>query len=660
MCGIAGFLDPGASTTQQSATGQLQRMQRALRHRGPDDQGLWYDLAKGVGFAHTRLAVIDLSAAGRQPMQSGSGRFVICYNGEIYNFRDIGKRLRAGGFVPRGSSDTEILVEAIDRLGLEQTLSLLNGMFAFALWDRHDGKLHIVRDPIGEKPLYYGWLGGKFVFASELAAIRQNSDWNAAIDLDAVALYMRYAYIPAPYSIYEGIYKLMPGCVLTVAANARGAVTDFSPYPESAATSPKRYWHLKTVSETGLKDSETRAATAIETLESLLTNAVRRQMVADVPVGAFLSGGIDSSTVVALMQNCAAKPVKTFSIGYDDPEFDESGYAKDVARHLGTEHHELHLSASEAMAVIPRLSSVYDEPHADASNLSTLLVSSLAREAVTVCMSGDGGDELFLGYNRYLHSDSIWRILRHLPALLRPMASRGLSLLSPGAWDAVFRFFPGRPPRMGYKLQKLSDALNARDLTDVYRRLISYWPSPQAVVPGSREPVAFFAESERLGEPASFMEQMAYWDQLAYLPDDNLAKVDRASMSVSLETRAPLLDKQVIEYSWRVNRTLKVRQKKSKWLLRQILYRHVPASLVERPKMGFSVPVGQWLRGPLREWAGDLLSAASLNRHGYLDPEPLQRIWNAHAQGHREYQNQLWAALMLQSWLDSLDAARPA
>lgn len=658
MCGIAGYYDVLKETSETQIRNRLTGMTRALRHRGPDDIGEWTDLKNGLGLGHVRLSILDLSSAGHQPMLSPSKRYCITYNGEIYNYRELRQQLKQMGTAPRGNSDTAVLLAAFDAWGVAGTLPKLVGMFAFGVWDSQERCLHVARDRMGEKPLFFGWLGRSFVFASELKALRSCSGWDHSISRDSLALFMRYGYIPAPYSIYKGIFKLMPGSVLSIDAYNGTTPLDFSPWPDDpgASLKPRTYWSIESASERRRNRLFTSPDQAAEQLESLLRDAVRHQMVADVPLGAFLSGGVDSSTVVALMQSESTMPIKTFTIGFDVPGFDEAEYAASVARHLGTDHTDLYVTADEAMAVIPSLPMVYDEPHADASHIPTILVSGLARKHVTVSLSGDGGDELFCGYNRYLHSNRIWRGIKWFPFSIRRGLSNAIRSVSPKRWDAFFNYLPGRLPRMGYKMHKLSDGIRANNVKEVYKGLISYWHDPSSLVKDSVEPLSTFDRSLDTHGDNSILDQMIYWDQMAYLPDDNLTKMDRASMSVGLETRAPLLDHRIVEFSWQLSNSLKIRDNQSKWLLRQLLYKYVPKHLIERPKMGFSVPIGQWLRGSLREWSEDLLDSAALKKQGLLDAEMVSKVWHDHLSGKIEGQNSLWAVLMFQSWYRTFES----
>ena len=657
MCGIVGYYDTRKETSEPRIRERLKGMTLALRHRGPDDEGAWSAPENGIGLGHVRLSILDLSSAGHQPMTSPSGRYCITFNGEIYNFRALETQLGKIGIIPRGKSDTAVLLAAFDAWGVERTLSKIIGMFAFGVWDRKDRRLYIARDRMGEKPLFFGWLDNVFVFASELKALHTCPGWDRPIDRNALALFMRYGYIPAPHSIYEGIYKLMPGAFFSIGADDVNGRSDFSPWPDDADAGlrPITYWSVRSAVREGREDKITSSRQATEELETLLREAVFQQMVADVPLGAFLSGGVDSSAVVAVMQAQSSIPIKTFTIGFDVPGFNEAAYAASVARHIGTDHTELYVTADEAMAIIPSLPVVYDEPHADPSHIPTILVSALARKHVTVSLSGDGGDELFCGYNRYLHCDRIWRAIRRLPFFVRSGVSRGIRSVAPGTWDTLLRRLPGTLPRMGYKLHKLADGIYANNIREVYQGLISYWREPTLLVQSSVEPLSTYDTSCDDSDAKAFLNQMLYWDQMAYLPDDNLTKMDRASMSVGLETRAPLLDHRIVELSWRLGNHLKIREGQSKWLLRQVLYKYVPKQLIERPKMGFSVPVGEWLRGPLRDWAEDLLNVKTMDAQGILDPRMVSEVWEDHLSGTIEGQNALWPVLMFQSWYKTFE-----
>ncbi len=647
MCGVTGFLVPGG-LDGPAAERTVGRMAATLAHRGPDDAGVWVDAEAGVALGHRRLAIIDLSPLGHQPMLSACGRYVVVYNGEIYNFRALRSRLEEEGERFRSQSDTEVLLAAVSRWGPAEALARFNGMFAFALWDRHARRLILARDRLGEKPLYYGWMGRTFLFGSELKALRAYPEFVGEVDRGALALYMRHNYVPAPYCIYRGVRKLPPAAWLSVEPGRPGD------WP-----APIPYWSLRAAAERGvaepLEGSEEEAA---DELDALLRDAVRLRMVADVPLGAFLSGGIDSSTVVALMQAQSARPVRTFTIGFHVRAYNEAEHAKAVARHLGTDHTELYVTPEEALAVIPRLPALYDEPFADSSQVPTFLVAQMARRHVTVALSGDGGDELFGGYNRYFWGRDLWRRLGRLPAGLRRVAARGLTAVSPETWGRVLRGLDPLVPRRlrtsnpGEKVHKLAGVVAVENPTRLYLSLVSHWDEPATVVLGAEEPPTPLTDAEQWPGFEDFTLRMMYLDAVTYLPDDILVKVDRASMGVSLEARIPLLDHRVVEYAWRLPLSRKVQGGRGKALLRRVLYRYVPRELVERPKMGFGVPIDAWLRGPLREWAEDLLAEHRLRAEGYFDPGPIRLKWREHLAATRDWHYHLWDVLMFQAWLE--------
>jgi len=621
-------------------------MARSIRHRGPDHSAVWLDVESRVGLAHNRLAIIDVSPAGNQPMHSHSGRYVIVYNGEIYNHQELRKQLEDEGQAPNwaGRSDTETLLASVEAWGLRKALEHSVGMFAFALWDRRERDLILARDRIGEKPLYYGrqTARGPFLFGSELKALAQHPQFEPDIDREALALYLRFSYVPTPHSIYRGISKLRPGCFLTFSEGAGEPLIE-------------EYWSAQAVAEAGAADRlQASPEECTDELEELLTRAVGQQMIADVPLGAFLSGGIDSSTVVALMQKQSSRPVKTFSIGFAEERFDEAKYAKAVARHLGTDHTELYVTPDEAMAVLPRLPSMYDEPFADSSQIPTHLVSALARRHVTVSLSGDAGDELFGGYNRYGLASALWRRLRLVPRPLRSAAAAALGAMPPALWNAAAAALPGLAHirDAGAKIHQRAPLFASGSLMELYGGIVSQWPEPNALVIGVTEAPSLATSSAPLLRNLNPFEQMMAADTVTYLPDDILVKLDRASMAVSLETRVPLLDHRVVEFAWRVPFEYKVRDGHTKWLLRQVLYRHVPRELIERPKMGFGVPIAEWLRGPLRDWAEELLSESRLEDQGYLRPKPIRRMWQSHFAGTVGGDARLWTVLMFQSWLE--------
>lgn len=651
MCGIAGFLTAAGS---DSAEATLSRMADAIRHRGPDDSGLWSDRAVGIGLAHRRLSIVDLSPAGHQPMVSPSGRYVVVFNGEIYNHLDLRAELdkvgtgvtAVGGW--RGHSDTETLLAGFDTWGIIATIERAIGMFAIAVWDRESQTLTLVRDRIGEKPLYYGWQGqgerACFLFGSELKALHVHPDFCSEVNRDALCLFMRHNYIPAPYSIYRNIFKLPPGCSLTVSLRERE--------PKLSA-----YWSLAQVVETGVASPFAgNAKQAVDELEILLKDAVRQQMMADVPLGAFLSGGIDSSTVVALMQAQSLRPVKTFTIGFNEEGYNEAVHAKAVAKHLGTDHTELYVSPEQAMTVIPKLPLLYDEPFSDSSQIPTFLVSELAKQHVTVSLSGDAGDELFCGYNRYVISNAWWNKMQPIPLALRQVVSKVLASVSPDRWNQLTRWLPtaSRYANFGDKLHKGAAVLDSRTLEELYLGLISHWPCPTDIVLQGAEPPTTLTDHRPNLRGLDGVQQMMALDGLTYLPDDILAKVDRAAMGVSLESRVPFLDHRVVEFAWRIPQSMKLRDGIGKWILREVLYRHVPKQLIERPKMGFGVPIDVWLRGPLKDWAEALLDEGRLRREGFFNPGPIRAKWAEHLSGKRNWQYLLWDVLMFQAWLENL------
>lgn len=649
MCGLAGFFAPGGA--DRGAAETVRRMADTLAHRGPDDAGVWTDDDAGVALAHRRLAILELSPAGHQPMQCPAGRYVLVFNGEIYNHRDLRAELEKRGLAPqwRGHSDTETLLAGFSAWGIRQTVERSVGMFAFAVWDRQLRQLTLARDRLGEKPLYYGWQGhgeqAHLLFGSELKALRAHPAFLAQIDRGAVALLMRHNYVPTPYSIYRGIRKLPPGTLLTLSWQHRDAL-------------PESYWSLADVAVSGQNAPFSGSPEeAVDMLDGLLRQAIGRQMLADVPLGAFLSGGVDSSTIVALMQAQSTRPIKTFTIGFDDAAYNEAEHAKAVARHLGTEHSTLYVSPAEAMAVIPKLPSLYCEPFSDSSQIPTFLVSQLARSRVTVSLSGDGGDELFGGYNRYLLANRLWRKLSGLPRGIRQGVAHGIRALSPATWNAclapVQRFLPAglRLANIGDKMHKGSDVLAAESIDDLYRGLVSHWDPASVVLKANEPPTILHGNVPRL-EGLDSIQRMMALDAVSYLPDDILVKVDRAAMGVSLETRVPMLDHRVVEFAWQLPFDLKIRHGQGKWPLRRVLDRYVPANLIERPKMGFGVPIDAWLRGPLRDWADSLLEHGRLRQEGFFEPAVVQHLWQEHLSGRRSWQYYLWDILMFQAWLE--------
>ncbi len=645
MCGVVGFINAGSRIAAEDLHATVGRMAGTMAHRGPDDHGTWADAAAGVALAHRRLAILDLSPAGHQPMHSEDGRYVISYNGEVYNFRTLAKELEGLGYRFRGHSDTEVMLAAIAQWGIEEAVKRFIGMFAFALWDRREHKMHLVRDRLGIKPLYYGWIGNAFAFSSELKALRAHPDFDKPIQRDVLSLYTRLYYVPAPHSIYDGIKKLPPGTVLTLQESHPG--TDPQPVP---------YWSARDVAERGVSDPfRGSPGEAVDGLNALLHDAVKLRMEADVPLGAFLSGGVDSATVVALMQAQSSRPVRTFTIGYAEDEYSELAAARDVARHIGTDHEELMVTPSEAMAVIPHLPILYDEPFADSSQVPTYLVSELARRHVTVSLSGDGGDEIFCGYSRYTSFRKIWNVFGWMPSLSRRAIGAGLLTVPSGVFDRTCSWLGknGHGGSPGEQLHRMAEMLQLGRADDMYASLMSHASEPLTQVLRTRSSGFVLTGPNHASSLQGFVEKMMYGDMVSYLPDDILTKVDRASMGVSLEARVPILDHRVVEFAWRLPMGMKYNSAGSKWVLRQVLYRYVPPALIERPKMGFAVPIDRWLRGPLRDWAEDLLDPSRLRREGFFDGEQVRRRWNEYLSGRRKWHNRLWALLMFESWLET-------
>jgi asparagine synthase (glutamine-hydrolysing) len=639
MCGIVGFWHRRSRQSSDALIDLVHKMAGTIEHRGPDGEGVWVDASVGIGFGHRRLAIIDLSDEAAQPMTSGSGRYVIMFNGEIYNYAELRTELMAAGRRFRTHSDTEMMLEAFDAWGIERALNRFIGMFAIALWDRRERQLTLIRDRMGVKPLYWGKHGDVLFFGSQPKAFRPHPGWNPEIDLDAISACLAFNYIPAPLSVWRGISKLRPGYFVTIDEEGRETET--------------RYWDLRGAARSGAAHpvaADPRVAEA--ELHDLLSDAVKWRLVADVPVGAFLSGGVDSSTVVALMQTHLSRPAKTFSIGFREPGYNEAEHARAVARHLGTDHTELYVEPAEARSVIPTLADFYDEPFADASEIPTLLVSKLARQSVTVSLSGDGGDEAFAGYTRYRFAGGLNRMLGLVPRAVRYCLGKSMLAVSPAGWDRVFSLLPeARRPRLaGDRLHKLARILDFADGDDLNRRLLRHWERPPVAISSKTIPAHAELDREFDGAVSSPLDRWQLTDMLTYLPDDILVKLDRASMAVSLEGREPLLDHRVIEFAWRLPPALRIAEGKGKWLLRKVLDRYVPRSIIERPKMGFAVPIDAWLRGPLREWAEDLLSDRSLKSAGLLDPAPVRRRLAEHQTGRRNWQYSLWGALMIQAW----------
>ncbi len=647
MCGITGFLHTSFHKDLWETT--LINMARTIAHRGPDDEGIWFDMDAGIGMAHRRLSIIDLSKEGHQPMMSSSGRYIIAYNGEIYNFHKIRKALRDEPVKWRGHSDTEVVLAAIETWGLEASVKRFVGMFAFALWDKKTRVLHLCRDRIGIKPLYYARVPKGFLFGSELKPLIKHPDFKPEIDRNSLALYFRHNYIPDPYSIYCNTWKLTPGSILSISAE--------SLRNERKYKKPLIYWSAETIATSGQKNplriSENEA---LEKLEGLIQDSVSLRMVSDVPLGVFLSGGIDSSTVAALMQMNSGKAIKSFSIGLHEEGYNEAEHAKAVAKHIGTDHTELYVTPKDTMNVIPELPHLYDEPFSDSSQIPTYLLSKMTREHVTVSLSGDGGDELFGGYNRYFWSRNIKKYSGWMPCEAKIRIANLVQKISPLTWDSILykliAILPGKYKfnMPGDRIHKLFDVLKMESPEAMYHNLVSHWKDPESIVCGASEYITPVTDNHAQPAIPDFTHLMMYLDLVTYLPGDILTKVDRASMGVSLESRVPLLDHRVVEFAWQLPLSMKIKGNQGKWILRQILYKYVPKNLVERPKTGFGIPIDAWLRGPLREWAESCLDETRLKTEGFLNPGPIRQKWHEHLSGRRNWQYLLWDVLMFQAW----------
>jgi len=656
MCGISGFIDILKQTKKEELESIVSLMSGSLQHRGPDDAGIWIDEKAGIALGHRRLSVLDISPEGHQPMVSENGRYVISFNGEIYNFKHLRTELSALNHSFLSRSDTEVILAAVTQWGLKEAVERFVGMFAFALWDRKEQVLFLVRDRLGIKPLYYGWLGNVFVFASELKAIKAHPDFHRDIDRNALAGMMCYRYVPAPGSIYKGIYKLLSGTWLEI--NAYDICKNRN-YNKSSSITPQIYWSAKKAAEYGIANPfRGGEKQAIEELDLLLRNSIKLCMISDVPLGVFLSGGIDSSTVAALMQAQSSCAINTFSIGFYEDQYNEAVYASGVAKHLGTKHTELYVTPAEAMGVIPELPVLYDEPFADPSQIPTFLVSGLARRHVTVCLSGDGGDELFGGYTRYIWLEKLQRITKNCPSLVRRLAQIIIEGISVDQWDRILsRLCPNDSVRLRYRkagerLHNLSRLINASSAEEMYKLFISCWYDPREVVIGTDVPVDILNDRTTLSNGKNVLQQWILSDTQHSLQEDMLTKVDRASMGVSLEARVPILDHRVVEFAFSLPVNMKIRQGKGKWLLRKVLCNYVPGELIERQKMGFGVPIDKWIRGPLRDWAESLLEEKRLHREGFLKPEPIRRKWEEHMSGRKNWKGHLWNVLMFQAWLN--------
>ncbi len=647
MCGIAGVLKINSSI--EALVEQVADMLAALTHRGPDSFGHWQNETGSICLGHRRLAIQDLSPLGNQPMVSASGRYVVSFNGEIYNFEQLRQDLETQGVRFRGHSDTEVLLALIENDGIERAITLCKGMFAIALYDQHLGMLHLCRDRLGEKPLYYGIIDGLLMFASELKSIYAiTSARELTIDKSALAGYLRYGYVSAPQSIFESIRKLKPGHILSLDCKSRLQAITLTELVRDS----KSYWSSHEAILAAQNNLYQNEAAAIGRLDELLHKVIQEQSIADVPIGAFLSGGIDSSVVSAILQSSSAQRIDTFTIGFNDPQYNEAAHAHAIAKHIGSQHHEFYISAADVLNQISAMPTMYDEPFADSSQLPMALVCQLAKQKVTVCLSGDGGDELFGGYNRYLYPENVFRNTSNIPTSIRPLFSRILKRFPPDTWDTIYHAFVKLTGRnsgaaFGLKIHKLADVISQPDLASIYQYLCSYWQTPERLVRGASDEIALMAGYEF---NSCFLDAAMQWDQDWYLPGDNLVKTDRASMAVSLEMRLPLLDQEMVEFAWQVPNRMKIKNKQTKWLLRQVLYRYVPAKLIDRPKMGFSVPIAQWIRHELRDWARELLAPALIEDQGLLDAQEILQIYQQHMSGKFDHSHKLWTILMFQAW----------
>jgi asparagine synthase (glutamine-hydrolysing) len=663
MCGITGFIDFNKNKREAFLKKTVTKMCDAISHRGPDGSGIYCDKKMGLALGHRRLSIIDLSKEGAQPMDSISSRYTIVYNGEVYNFDQIRSLLIPKGYKFRGHSDTEIILAGIEEWGINQAVKMFNGMFAIALYDRKEKKLILVRDRMGIKPLYYGWSGDNFLFGSELKALKSHPQWQKNINRDVLTLYVRYNYIPAPYTIYHDIYKLIPGTILTIDLTNKSIKNKFSPHTSEKDPNyckPMVYWSPKEVFDNGQKNRfEGTESQAVDTLDKLLQSAVSKRMVADVPVGAFLSGGIDSSLIVALMQSVSNKKIRTFTIGFEEKIFDESPYAKAVATHLGTEHTQFNIKPNDLLDVIPKLVHLYDEPFADSSQIPTYIVSKLIREQVTVALSGDGGDEQFAGYERFFITPILWKKINLLPLSIRSVICQLMKTLPLVAYEMLFKIMnpvlpgPLKTRPAGDSINRILNVLGAKSQDDAYSRIMSFWQDPSVLVPNTTEPLSSYTSSISDSNISNFSRRNMLADLTTYMVDDILVKVDRASMGVGLETRVPLLDHRITEFTTTLPIEMLIKNGQGKHILKEVLYRYLPKELFNRTKKGFTVPVDNWIRGPLEKWAESLLDPSKIKKEGFFDPNVVNRIWNEHKTKRRTHKNQLWAILMFESWLQN-------
>jgi len=642
MCGLVGFLSQKSNIDLNEKS--IRSMTDAMISRGPDDSGIWSDSSNNIWLGHRRLSILDVSSAGHQPMLSKNEDFVLVFNGEIYNHLELRAEIeKKQGCNWRGNSDTESLLTGFEKLGIDKTLAIISGMFSFALWDKKSKIITLGRDRIGEKPMYYGWQNETFYFGSELKALTKHHAFNKEIDRNSLCLLMRHNYIPAPFSVYKGIKKLKPGTILKV------SLKDKEPKEDT-------YWSSEKIALKGIQyPFRGTRSEAVDTLENLLKESVKKQMIADVPLGAFLSGGVDSSTIVALMQAQSTRPIKTFTIGFSENQYNEANFANSVAKHLGTCHTELYVSPKQAMDVIPHLPTIYDEPFADSSQIPTYLVSKLAKQHVTVALSGDAGDELFCGYNRYQMASKMWNRINCLPQFSRRLLANMMLKFSPQFWTDFASFIPKVRSinNFGDKVHKGAPILLNASMQELYAALVSHWQNPESLIINGTEPKTILNESEHRFQDFNQIQKMMILDLLTYLPDDILVKVDKAAMGVSLESRIPFLDPMIIEFAWSLPDDFKIYKNQTKWILRQVLHRHVPEKLIDRPKMGFGIPIDVWLRGPMKDWAYELIKPSRLKMEGYFNPDPIHQKWNEHLSGKRNWAYHLWDILMFQSWLES-------